>query len=64
MEGYYSSESSKCVIGSTRWIDLDQDSGRRRTFKTAVMNLRAPENFLSSCGPVSFSIMTLFHVII
>jgi len=42
MERYCSSESSRSVIGSTGWIDLDQDSGRWRAFKYVVMNFRAP----------------------
>ena len=42
MEGYYSSESSRSVIGGTGWINLDQDTGSWRAFKAAVMKFRAP----------------------
>jgi len=46
------------------WIELVQDTERQRTFISAVMNLRVPQNsgdFLTSWRPVSFSRRILFH---
>jgi len=48
--------------GYMDWIGLVQDRDRWRTLVSAVMNLRVPwnaGNFLTSCGPVSFSRRTL-----
>jgi len=50
--------------GSMDWIELAQDTDRWRVLVDAVMNLLVPynaENFLSSCGTVSFLRRTLFH---
>jgi hypothetical protein len=51
-----------CV--SMEWIDLAEDSDRRRALVNTVMKLRVPKNmgfFLTSCKPVSFSRRTLHH---
>jgi hypothetical protein len=48
------------------WIDMAQDGDRWWTLVSAIMNFRIPQNagnFLTSCGPVSFS-RTLLHVVI
>ena len=48
--------------GYMDWIGLAQDRDRWWTLVSAVMNLRVPwnaGNFLTSCKPVSSSIMTL-----
>jgi len=47
--------------GYMDWIGLAQDRDRWRTLVSAVMNLRVPGNFLTSCKPVSFSRRTLHH---
>jgi len=46
------------------WFGLAQDTDRRRTLVSAVMNLGVPlnaGNFLTSCKPVRFSRRTLHH---
>jgi len=50
--------------GGMDWIDLAQDAERRRALVNAVMNrwvLSNAGNFLTSCGPVSFSRRILLH---
>jgi len=50
--------------GGMDWIDLAQDTERRRALVNAVMNrwvLSNAGNFLTSCGPVSFSRRILLH---
>jgi hypothetical protein len=39
--------------GGTDWIELAQDIDRWRKLENVVMNLRVPQNFLTSCKPVS-----------
>ena len=44
--------------GGIDWIDLAQDKDRWRALLGVVMNLCVPHNvgnFLTTCGPVSFS---------
>jgi hypothetical protein len=46
------------------WIDLAQDSDRRRVVVNAIINLRVQynaRNFLTCCKPVSFSRRTPLH---
>jgi hypothetical protein len=46
------------------YIDLVQNSDRWWALVIAVMNIRVPSNvrnFLTSCGPVSFSGRALLH---
>ena len=48
------------------WIDLAQDRDKSHALVNAVIKLRVSENvfnFVSSCGPVSFSGSTLLHVV-
>jgi hypothetical protein len=48
--------------GGMDWIDLVQNTERRRASVNEVMNLRVSSdawNFLTSCGPVSFLGRTL-----
>jgi len=47
--------------GYMDWIGLAQDRNSWRTLVSAVMNLRVPVNFLTSCKPVNFSRRTLHH---
>jgi hypothetical protein len=49
--------------GGMDWIDMAQDRDRWAVV-SAVMNLRVPKyagNFLTNCGPVSFSGRTLLY---
>jgi hypothetical protein len=49
--------------GGMDWIELAQDRDRWWPLVNVVINLRVPQNagnFLTSCGPVSFS-RTLLH---
>jgi len=46
------------------WIDLAEERYRRRALVRGLMNLRVQsnaENFLTTCGSVSFSERTLLH---
>jgi hypothetical protein len=50
--------------GSMDRTDLAQDNDMWQVLVNAVMNLRAPQNdgnFLTSYGPVSFSVRALFR---
>ena len=48
----------KWDVGGMDWIDMAQDMERWRAFVYALMNLRVSSNagnFLTNCGPVSYS---------
>jgi hypothetical protein len=48
------------------WIDLAEGRERSWALVNVVMNLPFPlnaGNFLTGCGPASFSIQTLLHVV-
>jgi len=56
----------KVIWTGMDWIDLAENSDRRRTLANAVMNIRVPlnaGNFLTSCKPVSFSRRALLYTV-
>ena len=49
------------LYGNMDWMELAEETDSWRALVNALMNLRVPYNFFTSCKPVSFSRRTLLR---